>query len=215
MTVRDVPGHDALCPRDGSHSRAAEPAREPRAPRSNFGDERAMSDSSPPSPRASPAPVATLGRGASMDGLSARVRSRRSRVRGDDSRRGFEAIRSTFSSASARPNVNCAPPKIARRLPRVRRPAAAAAALGATPSRRDRFVFARLNEETQEDGVDDARVTARSRTYRPAHRVLVGLRARGVRGLPAGAGGDRGAERPGADGPDAQRRLGVPERARA
>ena len=35
----------------------------------------------------SPAPVATLGRGASMDELSARVRSRRSRVRGDDSRR--------------------------------------------------------------------------------------------------------------------------------
>ena len=112
-----------------------------------------------------------------MDGLSARVRSRRSRVRGDDSRRdvrgdsGLSFIRSLTPAAvaSSRP-----------RDPRVRRPPpppppwrATLLAAGVGRASRGCRIVGR--------GVDDARVTRRPRTDKPLRRRRRRLRRRGGR----------------------------------
>ena len=93
-----------------------------------------------------------------MDGLSARVRSRRSRVRGDDSRRRrsrrfgvFLFIRLLRGRRPAR--------LLAPRDPRVRRPAAAAAALARDASRGGRQSASRGCRIVGR-GVDDARVSS-------------------------------------------------------
>ena len=98
-----------------------------------------------------------------MDGLSARVRSRRSRVRGDDSRRRrsrrfgvflfIRLLRDDGDGASSRPHD-----------PRVRRPAAAAAALARDASRGGRRGRASRGCRIVGRGVDDARVTRRPQT---------------------------------------------------
>ena len=85
MTVATSRGSMTLVSRGNSVPRAAGAARAPRADRATR--PRALASTRAAVTANLPAPIATLGRGASMDGLGARVRSRRSRVRGDDSRR--------------------------------------------------------------------------------------------------------------------------------